>query len=793
MTPRTLAITLLALLAVPILSWATSAAPGDTASTVVLEANFNGDAIGLSPDTSLPGGPPGDFLTLNTTAGTILVSSAIDGLTLKPVEMKQSNTAGGLELRAWTAPQPPGCERATVRWRSLARDANPVFLMRCAVRSASGDVIASVDYRPSRVLTYNLGSTIPVPYVNNRAQQFTIVVDFVNASTSLSIDGVAVPGFQNVPFLSPATSAASISYAGDESHPQSLVLDDVSVVVFARDPDRSPVVTAPVAVDGEETGTIQFPISASDPDGDPIGSLTMDSSELPTGADAVLNLDPGNTGGTFVWHPQIGHAGAYDVVFTAVAGGASSSASTHINIAVLGTSITGTCIWTPEPGEEGPHFVTFTGVDSRGDSTSAVTEIFVTAPAATTQDAARAGTAPRLQLSPTAIQKGPIVSVPVRVEATVGSTVTVTATATDTTGLLSGAAAPRPGISLGSLAPSARSGGVPSLTLIADLSQVPGAVFLVDQDPVVTAPAEVSGEAGVPISFSVGASDPDGDALLTLTADLAGLPTPNNAVFTKNPSNTSGLFQWTPGVSDSGSYEVSFIATNNLVGSASTRLRVRGTPSARVFLPGNKRIRLSSNKPSECVYLEAAGGSFDLREIDPATIRLISQGTGLVEEIPAISGKTMVIGDKDGNLIQDLQTCFTKANLRLLFGGLRGNVVVPVTVRGSLITGQTFQGSASLPVNAGNGGFLASVSPNPLNPLGTLRFTTRRPDRVTVRIYDPSGRLVRQLWSGALPAGDHELAVDGRDTNGDPVASGIYFYRVESVDEVETGRFTIMK
>ena len=791
MTPRRNVLPLLLLLALPVSLQAAPAAPGDTASTVVLIADFNGDTIGLAPNTSLPGGPAGDFLTLNQTAGTIRVSTSIDGLSNKPVEMKQGNTAGGLELRAWTADAPPGAERATVRWRSLVRDANPVFLMRCAVRSATGNVIASVDYRPHGDLTYNAATDLPVSYSNNQAQQFTIGVDFQSQTTSLSIDGVAVAGFQNVPFLMPADRVGSVSFGGEESHPQSLVMDDISVVVFTRDPDRAPSVAAPVAFDGEENGTIQFQVSASDPDGDPVTSLTM-SASLPPGADASLTSDASNTTGTFVWHPEIGEAGDYEVVFTAIANGASASATTQILVAAFGTSITGTVIWTPGPGTEGSHFVTFTATDSRNDTTFASCEIVVTEASATAprDPASMAGGAPLLRLSPSAIQKGPIVSVKGRAEATVGSTVTVTATATDTTAIAGGASAAAARISLGSLAPSRAAAGP---TLRADLSEVPGAVFVVDLDPIVTAPAEVSGDAGIKIQFFVNASDPDGDALLSLSADFDGLPSPSDATFTPNPAWTSGLFQWTPGVADSGSYEVSFLASNNLVGTARTRIHVRGTPSARVFMPGNKRLRLSSNKGTECVYLEASGNSFDLREVDPATVRLVSEGTGIVSEIPMISGKSIVIGDKDGNRTADMQVCFTKADLRRLFGGLRGNVTVLVAIRGSLVTGKTFHGEASLPVNAGNGGFLASVSPNPLNPLGTLSFTTRRSDRVLVKVYDLSGRLVRTLWDGALAAGDHVLPVDGRDDQGAPIGSGVYFYRIDSSGEVETGRFTILK
>jgi flagellar hook capping protein FlgD/Big-like domain-containing protein len=777
MAPRLVVPMLVALSFATAPSWARTTAPGDTASTVVLSADFNSDTIGLAPDTSLPGNPSGDFLTLNQTAGTIRVVSAVDGLTTKPVQLKQASGPGGVEIRAWTAAGLPGAERATVRWRSLAKDDNPVGLMQCIVRSATGQAIASVDYRPHGELTYNMTATLPVSYTNNKSQQFTITVDFTSQTTSLAIDETAVAGFQAVPFQSSTDRVGSVSFTGDESHPQTLVMDDISVVVFTRDPDRAPSVTAPVAFEGEERGTVEFPVSASDPDGDAIESLTVDASALPTGSDAALVAGSTNGTGVFQWHPKVGEAGSYVVIFTATAHGATASATTQIGIAPLGTSITGTLIWTPVAGQEGSHLVTFTAVDSRGDTNTATTEIFVTSPNSLLDRLP-------VELSPGAIQKGPVVSAPRSASATVGSTVTVTATAIDTTGLVGGAAAPSP-----RLAPARAA----SITLTADLTLVPGAIFVVDQDPVLSGPAIAEVEAGSKISFNVGANDPDGDALLTLDADLTGLPPSNDATFTPNPSFTSGLFQWTPGVNDSGSYDVSFTATNNLVGSLHTRIHVHGAPTARVFLMGNKRIRLSSNKATDCIYLEPVAGSFDLDEVDPTTVRLVSEGTGVVDEIPAISGKTIVIGDKDGNLIRDAQFCFVKSDLRLLFGGLKGNVTVPVTVEGRLVGGQTFRGVGTLAVNAGNGGFLAAVTPNPLNPMGTLRFNTRRQDYVTVRIYDMSGRLVRELWSGVMPAGDHEVTIDGRDRNGASVGSGIYFYRIEADGDVESGRFAILK
>jgi len=66
-------------------------------------------------------------------------------------------------------------------------------------------------------------------------------------------------------------------------------------------------------------------------------------------------------------------------------------------------------------------------------------------------------------------------------------------------------------------------------------------------------------------TFTVSGSDPDGDAIGTLTATsrLAG---GSGASFSAGPENTSGTFRWTPGFSDSrpDPYGVTFTASNAL-------------------------------------------------------------------------------------------------------------------------------------------------------------------------------------------------------------------------------------
>ena len=112
------------------------------------------------------------------------------------------------------------------------------------------------------------------------------------------------------------------------------------------------------------------------------------------------------------------------------------------------------------------------------------------------------------------------------------------------------------------------------------------------------------------------------------------------------------------------------------------------------------------------------------------------------------------------------------------------------TVIGSLPNNSGWEGLAfvKLPANPVGVGILgpgygadARVHPfpNPATGPTALRFTLARPTTGAVRIFDVTGRLIRELRPGALPAGEHTLLWDGRDESDQRVATGVYLVRVD--------------
>ena len=83
--------------------------------------------------------------------------------------------------------------------------------------------------------------------------------------------------------------------------------------------------------------------------------------------------------------------------------------------------------------------------------------------------------------------------------------------------------------------------------------------------------------------------------------------------------------------------------------------------------------------------------------------------------------------------------------------------------------------------------------PNPFNPSTTIEFSLPQAQDVTISIYDSKGRFVVDLAAGQRPGGNHSVTWDGRDANGQAVASGVYFYRMTAGNQTVTRKLVMIK
>lgn len=86
---------------------------------------------------------------------------------------------------------------------------------------------------------------------------------------------------------------------------------------------------------------------------------------------------------------------------------------------------------------------------------------------------------------------------------------------------------------------------------------------------------------------------------------------------------------------------------------------------------------------------------------------------------------------------------------------------------------------------------LSQNYPNPFNPTTQISLSIPARSHVELIVYDVLGRRVRSLLDREMSAGSYTADWDGRNDAGEPVASGVYLYRLHS-DQFETTRKMIL-
>ena len=302
-----------------------------------------------------------------------------------------------------------------------------------------------------------------------------------------------------------------------------------------------------------------------------------------------------------------------------------------------------------------------------------------------------------------------------------------------------------------------------------------------NRSPEANAGGPYLGFEGVPISISgAGASDPDGDAL-TYDWDFGDGGTATGAT----PAHVYGLV---------GSYSISLTVTDpaTLSGVDVTTATIQNAASANGFFLGGFNYVFPQILPT-WIRMEPVHGSFSIDDLLLQSATLSYGG----QSIP-MRCKSSMVGDSNHNGQAEVRICFARQDLKTLFASLpNGTTTVTTTLTVDLGSGGRVSGDVSIKViKFGwlDAGSLATVSPNPLNPQAKLSFVTTRPGEATVQIFDLHGRLVRNLMPRQyVMPGVHELTIDGWNEQGNPLSSGVYFYRVESPEDVSKGSFVVMK
>lgn len=180
----------------------------------------------------------------------------------------------------------------------------------------------------------------------------------------------------------------------------------------------------------------------------------------------------------------------------------------------------------------------------------------------------------------------------------------------------------------------------------------------------------------------------------------------------------------------------------------------------------------------------------------PVTFRILTGGGKLANNQAEVEVNTdsngyartiWTLGNIPGVQQVELQALFNNDNLRNTPFVFEATAFIPSAV--------TDEVAASLPQQFA----LQQNFPNPFNPETTVRFDLPEAGAVTIQVMDVSGRQVRQLLAGEIPAGSHRLIWNGQNNDGLPAESGVYFITLRAKlgrnprDLVATRKVVLMK
>lgn len=311
-------------------------------------------------------------------------------------------------------------------------------------------------------------------------------------------------------------------------------------------------------------------------------------------------------------------------------------------------------------------------------------------------------------------------------------------------------------------------------------------VVSTDRAPRAFAGGPYTGKAGVPIQFtSDGSVDPDGDSLSSYHWTFGDGGTANGPY----PLHAYRL---------PGPYPVGLLVSDGLLaGGDNTLATVYWPDSAAAFnaaqaVAGPHSVQLQAGGGHFCVGIEILDAPASVIEIDPSTVRMAVKGLGAIDAIPA--DPRLTFGDANGNGIPDMTACFGSEGLRPLFSKVNGRIHALATIEFTLENGHVFRAPLAVDVVGPDRALSPLLAPNPLRPSGVFSFVTRIEGRARLQLFDSHGRRVRTLLDiSSLPTGYHDLPIDTHDQEGRALPSGVYYYRLETVEGTHSGRLAVFR
>jgi hypothetical protein len=309
-----------------------------------------------------------------------------------------------------------------------------------------------------------------------------------------------------------------------------------------------------------------------------------------------------------------------------------------------------------------------------------------------------------------------------------------------------------------------------------------------NRPPVANAGGSYAGATGQPVTLDGSASsDPDAGQVLTYHWDFGDGSSGNGAVV-NHVYTAPNTYIATLTVTDDG--------TPQLQASDFASVVIQNEVTGTLTLKNNGSTIRTHGGGKERVGIEETQQALTSILVNTLKMSTTYPNAGTVSSIAALTkGATLVDQDLDG--IQELGVYFARADIGALLANVPNNTSITIEVKGmiQLSNGQIpLRATKVITVKSSGNAVDVAAYPNPFNPQTSIAYTTRAAGRVTMNVYNVSGRLVRTLKVDEYTdAGTHEVSWNGLDNVGRRVPSGVYFVKATVGGDTSVYKLSIMK
>ncbi len=277
--------------------------------------------------------------------------------------------------------------------------------------------------------------------------------------------------------------------------------------------------------------------------------------------------------------------------------------------------------------------------------------------------------------------------------------------------------------------------------------------------------------------------------------------------FTYSPSNVVAAFRWTP---TSGVEDLNVVFATTLPNTFVPSWLIEGraiSPDGRYIAGSGFNAQRMQNEPflldtqtPACSFLGLPSGTYAASALDVSADGTVVVGTALTNN-PQQVGTAFWWTPQSG--IQRLESAFAN----LLDPGSTLYEATAVSADGRYIAGYgyhattgrveaflldtqgTITSAQDVPRQAA---FQWQCHPNPFSEQLYIELELAYTRRVHLGIYDNAGSEVAVLYNGVLPQGLYSFSWDGRNSQGQPAAAGVYVLRLRDEQQVQAQKVILL-